>query len=225
MSGAIAVFVKTPGLSPVKTRLAATLGQTTAEDFHIAAAEAVVSVMQELTTLADVHCYYAVAEQVAIDHHHWQDQPCIWQGEGGLGERMAYIYQTLLQKHDYVILVGADIPQMTSLELLKSCNCLSLQHQAQFAFAPSEDGGFWLLGGNCHIPLNIWTDVIYSEANTGSQFLKEIQTLGDVKTLACLRDVDEVQDLPSLKEALLKLSSPTSKQLKLLQYLASLAIN
>ncbi len=224
MSGAIAIFVKTPGLSPVKTRLAATLGQTTAEAFHIAAAGAVASVMQELATQADVHSYYAVAEQQAINHHYWHELPCIWQGEGGLGKRMSYIYQTLLQKHDFVILVGADIPQMTSLELLKGSDYLSLQQHAQFVFAPSEDGGFWLLGGNCYIPLNIWTEVTYSKATTGNQFLKKIQALGDVKTLTCLRDVDEVQDLSSLKEALLTLSAPTSKQLKLLQSLDSLAI-
>ena len=39
MSGAIAVFVKTPGLSPVKTRLAAKLGKATAEAFHLASAQ------------------------------------------------------------------------------------------------------------------------------------------------------------------------------------------
>jgi len=125
MSGAIAVFVKTiavfvktPGLSPVKVRLAAKLGRKTAEAFHLAAAQSVSSVVQELSNLTDIQSYYAVAEQAALNHSYWQDLPCLWQGEGGLGDRMAHIYQTLLAEHDFVILVGADIPQMTTAELL-----------------------------------------------------------------------------------------------------------
>jgi glycosyltransferase A (GT-A) superfamily protein (DUF2064 family) len=45
------------------------------------------------------------------------------QGEGGLGERMAHIYNTLLKQHDFVLLVGADIPQMTVAELRDACFC------------------------------------------------------------------------------------------------------
>ena len=82
MSGAIAVFVKTPGLSPVKTRLASQLGKETAEAFHLAAAQSVSSVVQQLSKLADIQSYYAVAEQVALNHNYWQDLPCVWQGEG-----------------------------------------------------------------------------------------------------------------------------------------------
>ncbi len=117
MSGAIAVFVKTPGLSPVKARLAATLGQKNAEAFHLAASRSVASVVQSLSQKTDIQSYYAVAEKSALTHSYWEDLPCLWQGEGGLGERMAHIYQTLLNTHDFVLLVGADIPQMTVSEL------------------------------------------------------------------------------------------------------------
>ena len=152
MSGAIAVFVKTPGLSPVKTRLAAKLGREAAEAFHLAAAQSVSSVVQELSSLTDIQSYYAVAEQAALNHSHWQDLPCLWQGDGGLGERMAHIYQTLLAEHDFVILVGADIPQMTTAELLIASSWLPHADQARLIFAPSIDGGFWAFGGNCNIP-------------------------------------------------------------------------
>jgi hypothetical protein len=48
MSGAIAIFVKTPGVSPVKTRLAANLGQENAEAFHLASSRAVESIVRLL---------------------------------------------------------------------------------------------------------------------------------------------------------------------------------
>jgi len=85
MNGAIAVFVKTPGQSPVKTRLAASLGRENAELFHLTAARSVVSVTQQMKAKTDIKNYYAVAEQSALEHHYWQDLPCLWQGEGGLG--------------------------------------------------------------------------------------------------------------------------------------------
>lgn len=225
MSGAIAVFVKTPGLSPVKTRLAAKLGRESAEAFHLASAQSVSAVVQELSILTDIQSYYAVAEQSALNNNYWQDLPCLWQGDGGLGERMAHIYHTLLAKHDFVILVGADIPQMTTSELLVASNWLPHEEQARLIFAPSFDGGFWAFGGNCNIPHTIWTDVVYSQADTGAQFFNKIEQLGDIKTLSPLRDVDEVSDLLPLRDALLNLTETLPEQHELIRFLDVLPAN
>ncbi|MCK5829137.1 MAG: TIGR04282 family arsenosugar biosynthesis glycosyltransferase [Methylococcales bacterium] len=225
MSGAIVVFVKTPGFSSVKTRLAVKLGQEKAEAFHVASSRAVSSVIQVLSQSDDVKSYYAVAEEQALTHKYWEDLPCVWQGEGGLGERMAHIYQTLLVKHDFVILVGADIPQMTTEELLKASAWLSHEEQGRIAFAPSIDGGFWLFGGNIQVSQSIWTGVIYSEADTGAQFLKKVKQIGDVNTLASLRDVDEVEDLVMLKKTLLDLSDPLPEQQELMRFLDTLPLS
>jgi len=225
MSGAIAVFVKTPGLSPVKTRLAVKLGQQNAEAFHLASSGSVASVVQSLSKQDNVDSYYAVAEQAALNHSYWLDLPCIWQGEGGLGERMAHIYQTLLDKHDYVILVGADIPQMTRKQLQQASTWLLHNEQARLAFAPSTDGGFWLFGGNREIPQSIWTDVIYSQANTGAEFLNKIEKLGDLKVLDILSDVDEPDDLIQLQHDLNNLLTPTVEQQELGCFIDKLLIN
>lgn len=225
MSGAIAVFVKTPGFSSVKTRLAVKLGKEKAEAFHLTSSRAVSSVVQALSQSDDVRSYYAVAEKQALTHEYWQDLPCVWQGNGGLGERMAHIYQSLLTKHDFVMLVGADIPQMTTEELLKASTWLSHEEQGRFAFAPSVDGGFWLFGGNVEIPQALWTDVTYSEADTGDQFFNKIKQLGDVKTLPSLRDVDELGDLILLRKALLSLSEPLPAQQELVHFLDALSLS
>lgn len=225
MSGAIAVFVKTPGFSSVKTRLAVKLGKEKAEAFHLASSRSVLSVVRALSKLNNVQSYYAVAEEQALSHGYWQDLPCVWQGIGGLGERMAHIYQLLLTKHDFVILVGADIPQMTTEELLKASAWLSHEEQGRLAFAPSLDGGFWLFGGNIKVPQCIWTDVTYSEASTGAQFFNKIKQLGDIKILASLRDVDEPGDLILLRKALLNLSDPMPEQQELVCFLDSLPLS
>lgn len=225
MSGAIAVFVKTPGLSPVKTRLATKWGKTHAEAFHLASARAVAAVVQAASESAALQGYYAVAEPAALHADTWQALPCIWQGRGGLGERMAQVYQALLKRHDFVLLVGADSPQMTATELLAAAAWLAGDERARLALGFSVDGGFWLFGGNCGVPLALWTDVTYSAADTGMQFFNKMARLGDIKILATLLDVDELDDVPPLRTALLELPEPLPAQLELLRFLATLPIN
>ncbi len=225
MSGAIAVFVKTPGFSPVKTRLAATLGQKTAECFHLASARTVAAILQVVSDLDDIHSYYAVAEQEAVNHDcYWQEFSCLWQGEGGLGERMGYVYETLLKKHDFVVLVGADIPQMTTVDLLTASTWLLHEQQPRLLYGPSVDGGFWLIGGNCNIAQNIWTDVTYSTTDTGTQFLNKIRAVGEIQNLSLLHDVDEAEDLVLLRETLSELTDPLPEQQQLLDFLDSLSL-
>ncbi|HCO24225.1 MAG TPA: hypothetical protein DIT97_14715, partial [Gimesia maris] len=52
--GAIAVFVKTPGYSPLKTRLAQSVGTVQAEQFHILSAKAVAAVVQSVANQKSV---------------------------------------------------------------------------------------------------------------------------------------------------------------------------
>lgn len=222
MSGAIAIFVKTPGISPVKTRLAVKLGREGAEQFHLAASRAVTEVARAVCDQMDVDAYYAVAEQVAISHPYWQDLPCLWQGEGGLGERMAHIYLSLLKRHDFVILVGADIPQMSVQDVSMAVTWLNHREQARLAFGPSADGGFWLFGGNLPFPLECWTDVTYSVADTGAQFLSQIAGLGELKQLRTLRDIDEAEDLLVLYKTLAESYQPMPAQLDLSRFLQAL---
>ncbi len=220
--GAIALFVKTPGLSPVKTRLAKELGVDAAEVFHRSAAWAVSAVIYSATQQTALDGYYAVAEQTALTHGLWQAMPTLWQGEGGLGERMSTVYQELLKQYDFVLLVGADVPQMTADQLLNAASWFIHDGQARFVFGPSLDGGFWLFGGNHSLPLSVWTDVTYSVADTGTQFLGKIEPLGQVQLIASLRDVDEPADLAALYEALQHLESPVNEQISLMNFLESL---
>ena len=219
MSGALVIFVKTPGLSPVKTRLSVKLGLSFAEAFHLKAADAVREVVQCAGRRQALQGYFAVAEQSALTHPYWRDLPCLWQGEGGLGERMAHVYHGLLRRHAFVILVGADIPQMTVAELVTASTWLHPNGHPRMAFGPSEDGGFWLFGGNREVPAQLWTEVIYSVADTGAQFFSRIERLGTVRTLTPLCDVDEVSDVIRLRRSLAELAEPLPAQRELHRFL------
>lgn len=222
MTGAIALFVKTPGFSPVKTRLAETLGTHIAESFHLSAARAASASIRDASQQAPFQGYYAIAEESALAYVAWQGMSCLWQGEGGLGERMGYVYRTLLNQHDFVILVGADIPQMTAQQLIHASEWLAHDQQARFSFGPSFDGGFWLFGGNCLVPGSMWTEVTYSVADTGKQFLAKDGFLGEIQYLPSLRDVDEPYDPVLLHETLQGMAYLLPEQHELLHFLSKL---
>jgi hypothetical protein len=79
----IAIFVKTPGLSPVKTRLAAAIGEKRALEFYRLAIEAV----REVVSASGLQACWAVAEETAD----WTGFPVIFQGEGALGTIMSTV--------------------------------------------------------------------------------------------------------------------------------------
>jgi rSAM/selenodomain-associated transferase 1 len=215
---ALAIFAKTPGLSPVKTRLAERIGTTAAETFHLRAAACVAEVAGSL--MPAVVPYWAVAEQAALAPTSWHGFPMLWQGEGELGHRMRNVYAELQRRHDRVLLIGVDIPQV-SVALLRTALAALDQPDTPFALGPAYDGGFWLFGGRVPLPGWLWTTVRYSQADTATQFLARLQPLGAVAQLACLHDVDRAEDLLHVQAALAALPQPTAQQCAMQAWLAN----
>ncbi len=221
MSAALAIFVKTPGLSPVKTRLAKIIGSSHAGDFHNQAAHCV----QQSAALALAGVsgsgYFAVAEKKALDHSQWQSWPVLWQGEGGLGDKMFTVYQTLRRRHGAAVLIGADIPQVRPAMLLNALAALATDSPT-WVYGPSADGGFWLIGGNCPIPEAVWTSVRYSQADTGEQFLAGLAKVGAGLTLPVLNDIDEFEDLVLLHQTFTQETQWLCEQVRLGRWLTPL---
>ncbi|MDG2389884.1 MAG: DUF2064 domain-containing protein [Planctomycetaceae bacterium] len=200
---AIAVFVKTPGVSPLKTRLAAEIGTENAESFHRLATRCVQETLLELQEESHSHefsikPYWSVAEEDAYGHELWSAFPKIGQGTGGLGERMHQVYTQLLSKHDAVFLMGADSPQISTGYLRTAIEALLNPKSTPFVMGPANDGGFVLLGGCQQIPLDIWQRVPYSQVETGKRLVGELQTIGETTLLGELIDVDLFEDLKLL---------------------------
>lgn len=216
VTAALAVFVKTPGLSPVKTRLAATLGVQAAIDFHQRAARATAEVAQlcepSLTT------YWAIAEAGPVAAAAWPGFAAMHQGEGALGERLHTVYSQLLARHGRVLLIGADAPQLTVERLLAAVEVLD-DDASPFVIGGASDGGFWLFGGRAPIPREVWTGVTYSQANTAADLCQRLSVHGAAAQVGSLTDVDSAADLSTLSDALTQLPQPTPAQRALLDWL------
>lgn len=218
-TGAIAIFVKTPGLSPIKTRLASSIGASSAECFHLLSAKAIESVVSHASQAdGTLTPYWAVAENEALDSPHWKSFQTISQGEGTLGERLSRVYDELIQRHSFVIFIGADSPHITSHLLRESTSTLSHAEDATFLIGRANDGGFYLFGGSSPIPHQVWLDVPYSVATTASELAKRVDTLGHIKELPQLLDVDTVDDMAKLLPASAGTFDLTLEQLTLLKW-------
>jgi len=216
MTAAVAIFVKTPGFSPVKTRLAARIGVTCAEHFYRMAIRAIAEVVAGVPGLAP---YWAVAEQRAVKDPMWREFHTVAQGPGSLGVRLDRVCRELQASHGRVLMVGADAPQLTAALLLDAMAALD-DPSTPFVLGRASDGGFWLFGTRRDVPAAVWNSPAYSSATTCDQLVAALSPLGDIAPLPRLTDVDHCDDLLALSAALHALERPLPAQLALREWLS-----
>lgn len=222
MTAGIAIFVKTPGASPVKTRLAGTIGRAAADDWYRLSLRAVAETVQIVCALRDgAQAYWAIAETSALDDALWREFPCIAQSSSeadGLGERMCRVHTELVARHGAGMLLGADAPQLSPALLQQALDWIE-HADARAVIGPARDGGFWLFGGNRAQPASCWTKSAYSRSDTRILFLHAMRDAGAWLELPSVTDVDTAADLWSLRAELQALPSRTSTQDAMLAWL------
>lgn len=190
MSRAIAVFVKTPGLSPLKTRLAKTIGDKNALQFYRMALE---TVRQNIVGLPDTVSYWAVAEEKARSDRQWSDLPCLYTGEGDLGRRQYNIYSMLRLVHDRILLIGADTPQLSPVIINQAFEVLD---SSEYVLGPANDGGYYLFGARVAMAREIWDGISWSVETTRAELEQKLPT--QPAYLPFLTDVDREEDLQAI---------------------------
>lgn len=204
----VAVFVKTPSYSGVKTRLGATIGKQLAEKVYLRLVEHMERLMKEVSS-DGIRCYWAVAEQEAMEDPIWGGFSRFLQSGNSLGSRIQSIVDQLLSHHDGYLILGADCPYL-SVSLLREA--AAAIDGGNIVIGPASDGGFWGLGeqGN-RIP---YDGFLYSQPDTLAQiqtFLSETRQLsgsnGERSLLAevqltTLEDVDDITGLKNFYQAI-----------------------
>ncbi|MDQ3286733.1 MAG: DUF2064 domain-containing protein [Pseudomonadota bacterium] len=221
MNCGIGIFVKTPSLSPVKTRLWPGLGRQCSEALYLVSAEAVASVAEAARRQAGVQPYWAVAESAALNTEAWVDLPHLSQGIGSLGERMAHVYRMLRKRHHSAVLIGADTPQLVPEALQQAAEWLSAD-EPRLAIGRALDGGFWLFGGNRPLPLQAWLNPRYSTSAAADELIVSMEGYGCWRELETLCDIDTATDLPDVHARLSQLTAPTDAQRRMVAWLDGL---
>lgn len=209
----IAIFVKTPGLSPIKTRLGQTIGRRVAEEWHRRASICVGTSAQA----TGLPVYWAVAESNGLAHPLWQELPRIIQGEGGLGARMACVHTELIRRHGAAILIGADLPQIEPRHLNTAAGWLDAS-DPRYVLGPARDGGFWLFGANRALPAATWESVRYSRDDTAQHFIAAVDA-PCWEMLEPMTDLDLADDLPAVLNELESVANPSAEQRSLIRWI------
>ena len=223
MSGGVAIFVKTPSLSPVKTRLWPGLGRQCSEALYLLSAEAVASVALAAQRPGGLQPYWAVAEAAAMHGDAWSDLPHLSQDEGSLGARMAQVYRMLRLRHHGAILIGADTPQLVPEALQRAARWLD-GVESRLVIGRAHDGGFWLFGGNVALPDPAWLGTQYSSDDTADQFVAAMDGCGRWLQLETLHDIDTALDIPHVHDHLAQLEAPTDAQRRLREWLDAMPL-
>ena len=214
---ALAVFVKTPGLSPIKTRLAAQIGADAALAVFRASLECVRAAVDVAAAAGLVVPYWAVAEASGVEH--WPDWPTIAQADADLGERMRAIHAELQARHGAAILLGADAPLVTAGLLREVAHALA--GPPTRVIVPALDGGFVLFGANADLACDPWSRVPYGARDTARQFLAAVGPSLPLVEHPTLPDLDEFEDLADIAARIDGRASASLRALKALA--ASLA--
>ena len=191
----IVCFVKTPGFSPLKTRLASTFGKRRSEKFFRLSIKAIEETLHQLEERG-FKVYWAVAEKEALVDITWQRFDCIWQGCGGLGDRLYTVQRELEGKFSQLFFIGGDSPQIRISDFLNASEDLK---EVDYVLGPTFDGGYWVYGGSKYVSKNICNKVSYSCEHTFTQFMSLLQTVGKVRKLHMRGDVDFESDLRRLE--------------------------
>lgn len=219
MTGGAAIFVKTPGHSPLKTRLAEGIGAAAASEFHRLAAATVAAT---LGSLRGVVAYWAVAEATPEALGNWRGLPCLAQGEGALGERMRHVHERLLAQHSFALLLGADTPQLDPRSLAQAVAWLS-DPEPRLVMGAARDGGFWLLGANITPAPADWLEAACGQPDTAAGFRAAMNRHGRWLELETLTDVDRAGDLPAMLSEFERLPRRLPAQARLVAWARALA--
>lgn len=200
-SRCIIVFVKAPVEGLVKTRLADHIGKGNALLLYRAMASDILDAITHAD--CDLRIFYH-PEKYSRLVRDWlgSDFRILPQVGADLGIRMLNaLSRTAAEGFDKILLVGSDIPELTTFITDNAFTALKTHHAV---IGPAVDGGYYLIGfSQSHIVREAFTDIAWSSRDVYARTLKRLRKNGKtVHTLEPLRDIDTLEDLQGLVSTL-----------------------
>lgn len=140
----IVIFAKTPRLGHVKTRLAVTIGDQVATDFHRKITKHTCQAAL-LSKVAPVRVWISDPDEDEFFSGFLDPSKLRIQSNGDLGAKMDHAIREAFQECDVssVILIGCDCPLLTREHLRESAEALASGFD--LILGPAEDGGYFLI--------------------------------------------------------------------------------
>ena len=186
MKKCLVVLAKTPGLSPLKTRLAKKIGIEKTLEFYSLCKRC----LERFSLLDSYYTYLATGEKEGSKDPFWSNFSAFHAEGRSLAEKQSFIFDRLLPTHNSVLLIGMDIPQIDP-KLIESA-FLNLERN-DFVLGPTRDGGFYLFGSNKKVSKKVWTQTPWGSKETAKEFTRLLYSQPSL--LRTLTDVDRYEDL------------------------------
>lgn len=191
----IIVFVRTPELGKVKTRLAKSIGDRSALNIYK------ILLMHTATVLRDLSFDKVVYFSEKIENNDfWENslfEKKIQKG-ADLGERMHQAFDTAFDKgYKKVLILGSDLFDLTSSLITSAFEALD---SYDISIGPSLDGGYYLLGMKKLHP-EVFKNKKWGTDSVLENTLKDLRKQ-NIKHLKVLNDIDTLEDLQQQPELL-----------------------
>ena len=194
----IIVFVRTPELGKVKTRLAKSIGDVSALTIYKLLLKHTETVLHDLSF--DKVVYYS--EKVE-ENDFWEARLFEKKLQKGadLGERMQHAFETAFEKgYQKVLIIGSDLFDLKSIHITTAFEALE---NHDLTIGPSLDGGYYLLGMKELYPA-VFKNKKWGTDSILGNTLKDLQQQ-NVKLLEALNDIDTFEDLQQQPDLLKKI--------------------
>ena len=196
----IVIFAKTPRLGHVKTRLAATIGNEVATDFHREITKHTCQAAL-FSKVAPVQVWISAPDENGFFSGFLDPSTLRLQSSGDLGARMDHAIREAFQDCDVssVILSGCDCPLLTNKHLRESA--VALASGFDLILGPAEDGGYFLIAVS--EPLSyLFNDIQWGTDEVLATTRRYATDLGlRIHELETLWDVDDYSDYIRLDRA------------------------
>jgi len=194
----IIVFVRTPELGKVKTRLAKSIGGQSALTIYKLLLKHTAAVLHDLSF--DKVVYYS---EKVVENDFWD--AAIFQKKtqkgSDLGERMQNAFETAFEDdYEKVLIIGSDLFDLKPTHITTAFKALETH---DFAVGPSLDGGYYLLGMKQLHPA-LFKNKKWGTDSVLEHTLKDLQQQ-EVTLLEALNDIDTFEDLQQQPELLKKI--------------------
>ena len=185
---ALILFIKNARPGHVKSRLAATLGPEKALAIYEALVEHIRQVIQPIKITKYIYYSEVIEPQDAWDPNQFSKR--LQQGPD-LGTRMKNAFTEILACHKGAILIGSDIPGITS-SILDSASVALTDHD--LVIGGTEDGGYYLIGLREPAP-GLFDGMTWSTETVFEETIRRAQELGLTwYELPPLVDIDYEED-------------------------------
>lgn len=187
---ALAILVKNPVEGLVKTRLAASIGNSNAVEVYIDLLKHTQKVAKNFD-----HVFVFHAPDLN-DAYVWNFAQNEVQIQGDLGAKMLNVFQTIFsKKYTEVVLIGSDCFDLTINIIDKAFAALSSN---DVVYGPAVDGGYYLIGLKNKAPKSLFKGIPWSSPEVlGCSLQVLLQEKLSYELLQELNDVDEYADLPA----------------------------